>query len=229
MDGTRATPQQRHLPSLLLLKCDYSDAAEAPKPLPCWRDSDPLSSLSMADAQYAVVAYLPGSPAEFVNGLRRRFNPVPPAGKPHVTILPPRSLSTPLGEPLEAIRKQCAEFQPFEVELHGPSTFWPVSGVVYLSLSHGFEQLVQLHDALNTGGLRRQEAHPYVPHVTIAQELNKTDTQAVLADVTRGWLKYRDANSFRVECLFLVEQTSEIAWTDLSCILLGGHLAPSQR
>ena len=181
----------------------------------------------MAEAQYAVVTYLPGSLAAFVNRLRRRFNPNPASGEPHVTILPPRPFSTPLGEPLEAIRKQCAEFQPFEVTLQGASTFWPVSGVVYLSLSRGFEQLAQLHDALNSGGLTRQEVHPYVPHVTIAQELNEAETQAVLAEVTREWLGYKEAISFRVESLFLVQQTPDIGWIDLACISLGDQLALS--
>src|SRR5258705_13583996 len=101
----------------------------------------------VADASYAVVCYLPGKLRNFVDALRRRFDPGLAAWLAHVTILPPRPLDRPMDEPLEAIRQRTASFQPFEVTLNGVSTFWPVSGVVYLTVSAGAQRLIQLHDA----------------------------------------------------------------------------------
>src|ERR1700693_3447783 len=104
----------------------------------------------MPEISYAVVSYIPGKLGDFVDGLRRRFDPGLAAWLAHVTILPPRSLQSPLEEPLERIRRSCALFPPFELTIRGASTFWPVSGVVYLSLSPGVEQLIQLHDTLHS-------------------------------------------------------------------------------
>src|SRR5258707_751942 len=107
----------------------------------------------MEENNYAVVVYLPGELREFVDKLRRRFDPSLAAWLPHVTILPPRPLQTPLEGPLDMIRKHCAREKPFDAAIGGVSTFWPVSGVVYLSLSPGEEKLVRLHDDLNCDGL----------------------------------------------------------------------------
>jgi 2'-5' RNA ligase len=178
---------------------------------------------------YAVVNYLPGELGEFVDRLRRRFDPALAAWLPHVTLLPPRPLSDILDGPLETIRRQCALIEPFEATVHGVCTFWPVSGVVYLSFSAGRERLIELHDALNHAELERQEVHPYVPHVTIAQDLDEQRTAGVLADVERECAAHKAGWTFRVESLFLVRKTPENRWLNLAPIPLGGLIAHSSR
>ena len=182
----------------------------------------------MAENDYALVAYLPGPLGDFVEGLRHHFDPSLGDWLAHVTILPPRPLATPLEKSLETIRKRCAMVEPFEAVIEGVSTFWPVSGVVYLSLSRGFERLVQLHDTLNCDGLAHQEVHLYVPHVTIAQDLDEARTQAVLADVAGEWSQYDKDPSFRIASLSLVQHTPENRWVDLAPVSLGGLLTASR-
>jgi 2'-5' RNA ligase len=182
----------------------------------------------MADT-FSVVSYLPDRLAGFVDSLRRRFDPSLAAWLSHVTILPPRELQEPLEEPLELLRKQCARIEPFEVAIRGVSTFWPVSGVVYLSFAAGADRLIQLHDMLNSGCLESEEVHRYVPHVTIAQELDEHRTRNLLQDVEREWSHYEAGASFRVESLFLVRRTPENLWIDLAPIRLGGLLAGTYK
>ena len=182
----------------------------------------------MEENNYALVAYLPGKLGDFVDRLRQRFDPALAAWLAHVTILPPRPLAAPLEESLEIIRKRCALVEPIEAAIQGVSTFWPVNGVVYLSISRGLERLVQLHDALNCEGLAHQEVHRYVPHVTIAQELDEAGTQAMLADVTREWSRQETDPSFRVASLSLVQYTAENRWVELAPISLGSLLATSR-
>jgi 2'-5' RNA ligase len=182
----------------------------------------------VAENYYAVVAYLPEELGSFLDRLRRRFDPGLAAWLAHVTILPPRPLPAPLDESLEIIRKRCALVEPFEAVIQDATTFWPVSGVVYLSFSDGVERLVQLHDALNSSALAQQEAFPYVPHVTIAQDLDEAGTQKVLSDVAREWAQYDARRAFDIASLSLVQHTTGNRWINLAPIPLGDLLTPSR-
>ncbi len=174
-----------------------------------------------------MVSYIPDPLAGFVDGLRGRFDPGLAAWRAHVTILPPRELPEPLDEPIELLRRQCAQIEPFDAAIGGVSTFWPVTGVVYFSFGAGAGRLLELHDALNTGELERREVYAYIPHVTIAQELDEDRAYSVLGDVEHEWKQYKDGPTFRVESLFLVRRTPENLWIDLAPIRLGGLLAGS--
>lgn len=181
------------------------------------------------ESSCAVVAYLPGWLAEFVDHLRQRFNPACAAWLAHVSILPPRPVHTTPQEALAVIREKCLLLEPFAVSLDCVSTFWPVTGVVYLSFSAGSQRLIALHDALNHGCLEREEPYPFIPHVTVAQELDEAGAQAVLGEVSRAWSHYKGETSFRIELLSFVQQAPENRWVDLAPIPLGSLLAPSRR
>lgn len=181
------------------------------------------------ESSCAVVAYLPARLAEFVDHFRQRFNPACAAWLAHVSILPPRPLQTTPEETLATIREKCLSLEPFAVSLDCVSTFWPVTGVVYLSISAGSQGLVALHDALNHGCLQREEPFPFVPHVTVAQELDEIVAQAVLEEVSRAWSQYKGETSFRIELLSFVQQAPQNRWVDLAPIPLGSLLAPFRR
>lgn len=178
---------------------------------------------------YAVVVYLPGRLGLFVDDLRRRLNLSDASWQAHVTILPPRSLQETPEEATALLRQTCVGFDPFEVSVNGLSTFWPVTGVVYLAISAGSGRLVELHDALNGGALRQPEVYSYVPHITIAKELTEAVTHTVLAEATQQWAHFEGEAAFRVESLTLVRQVSDNRWDDLAPIPLGVFLAPSHR
>lgn len=179
--------------------------------------------MDMVEPTYAVVSYLPGELREFVDGLRRRFDPALAAWQAHVTILPPRAIEDAMHRPLDTLRNYCAQVQPFELTLRGVATFLPVNGVVYLAIGAGTERLVELHDGLNCDGLRSQEPYPYVPHVTIAQELDQETTENVRAEIQREWSRCPSGGLFRIESLVLVKKTQENHWENLATIALGDH------
>jgi len=183
----------------------------------------------MADPTYAVVAYLPGKLGRFVDELRQRLNPDYASWLAHVTLLPPRALAAPPEEILACLREQCAHQEPFDVEIGGVATFWPVNGVVYLSFSKGMDQLVELHRLLNAGLVACQEIYDYVPHVTIAQQLDELEAHLVLAEVSRKWSRFDGQAQFRVESLFLVEQTSPNQWKILAPIPFSSFFYAARR
>lgn len=184
--------------------------------------------VSMQESTYAVVSYLTGPLAEFVNTLRQRLNPTYGDWLAHVSVLPPRRLAGPFhsqDERLQRLRSVCRQAEPFEVELDGVTTFWPVNGVVYLSVGQGQADLHALHTLLNENGMRAQEAYSYVPHVTIAQSLDERSTHAALAEVMQAWAELAKPVRFAVDSLVLVGQVNEPGsgerWVDIAPIPLG--------
>jgi len=182
----------------------------------------------MAEENISVVAYLPGRLGQFVDDLRKRLNPRFAAWRAHVTILPPRPLSATLEDMLAQTREQCLLADAFEARLDSVFTFWPTNGVVCLSFSEGLRRFVEWHERLHCGCLQGFEPYPYVPHVTLAQELDEAETQAVLEEAAREWACYKEAPSFRVESLFLVRRGADNRWIDLAPIPLGSLVKPSR-
>lgn len=183
----------------------------------------------MGEVSCSVVAYLPGPLGELVDSLRRRLNPRFAHWLAHVTILPPRPLLANPEEVLPEMREKCQLLEPFEAQLSEVQTFWPVKGVVYLSMGAGSERLVGLHDRLNSGPLERVEPFPYVPHITLAQELDEAETRTVLEEASHEWARYGGQTAFRVESLSLVRQQEDQSWVDLAPLMLGGALKPVRR
>lgn len=183
----------------------------------------------MEEPLFSLVAYLPGKLGEFVDELRRRLNPAFATSVAHVTILPPRPLRSTVGEILTEIRQRCAQWEPFEAAIEGVATFWPANGVVYLAVSAGSEHLVRLHETLNSKAAGQVEVYTYVPHVTIAQELDEAATQAVLAESSRAWSQFEGGSSFWIESLFFVQLGPENRWIDLAPVQLGSLSVPFHR
>jgi 2'-5' RNA ligase len=168
---------------------------------------------------FALVSYIPEPLAGFLDRLRQEL--VPNCFlRAHVTILPPRPISSSPEAAWELVRLLAPRFQPFEVELSAVEVF-PVSDVIYVSIGAGSRQLSGMHESMNVGGFGYLEAFPYHPHVTLGQNL-KSDEVDELARVARErWAKFSFAKSFRVEKVFFVQNTRREQWIDLGECTLG--------
>ncbi len=180
-----------------------------------------VGARGMQTQTYAVVIYLEGPLAKLVNDLRLELNPEFADKAAHVTVLPPRPLTISEEAAVEEARAQCAEWEPFELEISGARTFLPVNGVLYLELSLGEEELKRLHVSLNRGFLAREEPYFYVPHITIAQDMNEQRTNQVLARVSEAWTAYAGPRRLLVETLVFVRQSVTGNWENLAVLQLG--------
>ena len=170
----------------------------------------------MQEQTYAIVVYLQGPLAQFVNRLRGELNPEYAGEGAHVTVLPPRPLIIPEEAAAEEARAQCAEWEPFELEVSGVETFLPAKGVVYLGLGQGAEQMHRLHQTLNHGHLGCQEPLGYVPHITIAQDMDEQRAREVSARVSREFAAYTGPRRHPVRTLTFVRQSPTGEWVDLA-------------
>jgi len=163
---------------------------------------------------YALVTYIPEPLAGFLDRLREEL--VPNCFlRAHVTILPPRPLVVSTDEAWEVLRGIARSFTSFEVQL-GDVDVLPVSDVIYVRITAGNEILTRMHDAMNVDGLQRQEEFSYLPHVTLAQELESDEVDELVRVARIRWAESSLAKSFRAEKVCFVQNTRRNLWLDIA-------------
>ena len=168
---------------------------------------------------FALVSYIPEPLAGYLDRMRQEL--VPDCFlRAHVTILPPRPITSSPGAAWDLVRWFAPQFAPFEVDLTNVEVF-PVSDVIYVNIGAGGEHLTELHAAMNADGLRFREAFSYHPHVTLAQNL-KPDQVDELTRVARArWAECSIPKRFHVEKAVFVQNTRWNEWIDLGECRLG--------
>ena len=124
----------------------------------------------------------------------------------------------------DLIRRQLQEVPPFRVELGDVEVFADTQAI-YVAIRDGHDELKRLHGMLNSGGVRFQEAYPYHPHVTVAQELAPEDVPAAAQFARWRWSEYAHDRHFVVDQLTFVRNTTEGFWTDLDSVSLTSPVA----
>ena len=168
---------------------------------------------------YAVVTYLSGPVAKFVDELRRDFTPDCPH-RAHVTVLPPRTLTAGPEEVIAHCRRVSKEIEPFEIRL-GSVDLFESTQVIKLTLASGIPQLKELHDLLNANGLAAPEIFEFVPHITLGQDIPSDHVEECLAAAKRRWEEFRPAPPVLIEDVTFVQQVIDGCWLDLAEIELG--------
>ena len=169
---------------------------------------------------FAVVGYVPEPAGEFINRLRREFEPYC-AARAHITILPPRPLPSSVDDAWRQLRENLSDFHTLRIEL-GEVKIFPESHVIYLSIGAGYQDLEFMHQQLDRGLCRCDEAWRYCPHITLARPAEGQDLAANFDRASRGWEEFRHARDFTIDEVTFVQNTSGDVWTDLGRF----HLAP---
>jgi 2'-5' RNA ligase len=168
---------------------------------------------------FALVSYIPEPLAGFLDRMREEL--VPDCFlRAHVTILPPRPITSSPGVAWDLIRWFAPQFVPFEVDMTGVEVF-PLTDVIYVNIAGGTQQLTQMHAALNGDGLRFQEAYSYHPHVTLAQNLQPDQVDELLHVARARWAEWPHPRKFRVDRAVFVQNTRSCGWIDLGECRLG--------
>ena len=168
---------------------------------------------------FAVVTYIPDPLAGFLDRLRQEL--VPNCFlRAHVTVLPPRAISSTPEEAWHVVQALVPSFAPFEIEMTDVEVF-PVSDVIYIHIGAGYKELQQMHDVLNVDGLRCRESFPYEPHVTLAQDLKPDEVDELTRVARERWAEYSISRKFSVEKLLFVQNTRRNQWIDLGESALG--------
>jgi hypothetical protein len=171
--------------------------------------------------QFALVAYLDGPLADFLDGLRLELMPkcIPRA---HVTVLPPRPIAkdADLKKMVADLSEESRSTPPAEITLGNVRVFQGTN-VIYLSIARGARELHALHENLNAGQLEYDGPYPYQPHMTIYQNVTEPETDperiARLAQIARDrWAGYTGPRTFTMDCLTFVQNVAPGAWVDIA-------------
>jgi 2'-5' RNA ligase/GNAT superfamily N-acetyltransferase len=130
----------------------------------------------------------------------------------HCTLVPPVNVrEDAMGDALGVLREAAASARPFTVQLGPPASFLPDNPTLYLSVGGpGLDALVALRDQVFREPLARALTWPFVPHVTVADEIDPTRIVAALAALAG----YRTTVTF--ERVHLLEEGPGRVWTPLA-------------
>lgn len=164
--------------------------------------------------QFALVSYIPEPLGGFLDRLRQQL--VPSCHfRSHVTVLPPRPMDCPVEEALAQLETQLEECAAFELTL-GQVEIFPVTSVIYLGLGAGREQIVEMHETMDTQCLGYKEPFPFHPHITLAQEFPLERVPELENTAKAAWESFPHRRSFPIETLTFVQRTVENTWVNLA-------------
>jgi len=168
---------------------------------------------------FSLVSYIPPPLASFLDNLRRELVPQT-CHRAHVTVLPPRPLAIAADDAWRHIRALAPGFRAFEAAL-GEVQVFPVSGVVYLEIGPGADQLREMHAVFNSGALQAPEVFDFHPHVTLAQDIRADDAARIIDTARRCWAEFAGERRFCIDSVTFVQNTEANQWIDLGECRLG--------
>lgn len=164
---------------------------------------------------FALVTYIPDPLASFLNELREELEPGGLAPRAHVTVLPPRPLFSSMCDAVRQLGDRLNLENPIELAA-GEIRMFPVTNVIYLSLSHGTDRLVSLHSDLNREVLHFDEPFSYSPHITLAQGHMENPARRLFDLARVRWAQYSESRRFPADSLVFVQNTLDNQWLDLA-------------
>ncbi|HEY7095714.1 MAG TPA: 2'-5' RNA ligase family protein [Terriglobales bacterium] len=182
----------------------------------------------MPSRRYALVAYVKGPIAEFVEHLRKELHPDLPHLPAHITILPPRPLQGTEADAQATLDDLCKQVDPFDITLGDVDTFIPSTPTVFVRVSRGAYKLRELHDRLNLGPLAYKEEFPYMPHLTIVKTTVPDQADHAYATARERWTQFKGPHKVEVRELTFVREQAQYQWVDLAGIKLGKTLASAR-
>lgn len=93
---------------------------------------------------------------------------------------------------------------------------FPITEVVHLSIGGGDQQLRELHAELNRGPCLSAEPWRFVPHITLAQDIDLKAVPRVRDLAIERWRQYTGPREFALDHLTLVQGNVEAGWADLT-------------
>ena len=171
----------------------------------------------MARRRLGVALLVPPPAAAEVDGLRRGCGDNALGRIPaHITLVPPVNVrEEQVGEALEVIRAAAASARPLTLELGPAASFTPVSPVAYLAVGGGLDGLRALHDGVFREPLARALTHEFLPHVTLAVDIDEARAGAIVVALA----DYR--TTIVVDRVHLLEEGPGHVWSPIADARLG--------
>lgn len=165
-----------------------------------------------------IIIYPSKSIQEEVNSYRKRYDPEYALIKPHITLKTKfdadKKLLSKLTDELNDITKNIA---PFDIEIKKVSSFQPVSNKIYFKIEPN-KDLEDLHSSLYEGVLPKEKFTTFVPHITIAQDINTDEFSDIYTTLSMKDYNYSDT----INSLELGYELDDGTWKSYKTFDFGG-------
>lgn len=170
--------------------------------------------------KYGVAIFPSKELQDKANAMRKRYDSHYSLISPHVTLKETFTLTALELQPVvDQLREIAKELKPFSLIVYKYSSFSPTSNSIYMGVQEN-EELLKLQKKLNNDTLAQKEPYPFVPHITIGQDLNDDEFHDIL-----GRLKMKDIHHEEVCDRFqLLYELDNGSWTVYETFVLGKEL-----
>lgn len=168
-----------------------------------------------------VVLLVPQPLATELDGLRRALGSSERERVPmHLTLVSPTNVrDRELLLALDVVRGAAAESSPLALELGPATSFVPVTPTIHLEVGGpGLAALEKLRAAVTAAApLDRPDEHPWIPHVTIAQEVGPPERIDPAIATLAGWRA-----TVTIDRVHVLRQQPDRVWVPVADAALGG-------
>jgi 2'-5' RNA ligase len=166
----------------------------------------------MARRRLGVALLIPSGVAAEVDGLRRALGDGALSRIPaHLTLVPPVNVpEDALDDAMAVLRAAATATRPLHLRIGPAATFHPVTPVVYLEVGGRLDDLAALRERVFVAPLARALTHPFVPHVTVADDMDPARIPAAVAALADYLV------DVRIESLHLLEEGRGRTWRPIA-------------
>lgn len=176
----------------------------------------------MSRRRLGVALLVPPPVAAEIDGLRRALGDGA-LGRisPHVTLVPPVNVSAAaMPDVLTVLRAAADRTPPLDLRIGPAATFHPVNPVVYLGVGGAGEALAALRDRVLVAPLERPITHPFVPHVTVADDMDPARIPAAVAALADYVM------DVRIDTVHLLEEGRGRVWHPIADVVFTRRWLP---
>ncbi|NJP39174.1 YjcG family protein [Alkalicoccus luteus] len=169
--------------------------------------------------RYGIAVFPSKKLQDIANSYRKRYDTKYSMVPPHLTLKDPFDMKeSELDDFVKEVRHVAERSEPFKLEVLRYSSFYPVTNTLYMKIAET-EELRDLQQKLNEGALEREREHPFVPHITIGQEMNYDELSDVFGRLKLESIQHEEM----VDRFSLLYQLENGTWTVHETFLLGGR------
>ncbi|MGJ9383898.1 YjcG family protein [Salipaludibacillus sp. CF4.18] len=167
--------------------------------------------------KYGIAVFPSKDLQDIANSYRKRYDPKYAKVPPHLTLKAAFELNEDEEDDMiKQLREIASTSNPFTLKIGKYSTFHPVTNTIYMKVTEN-EDLFALHAKLNEGDLTIDVEHPYVPHITIGQEMNYDELSDVYGRLKLETIHHEET----VDRFSLMYQLENGAWSVHETFVLG--------
>lgn len=166
--------------------------------------------------KYGIAIFPSKKLQDFANSYRKRYDSHYALIPPHITLKGPfEENEVPIEKLAEKVREIVPRFNPFQIKITKFSSFKPVNNVVYLKIEPN-KDIMALNETLNSLLGQYPEKYPFVPHITIAQDLSDDEHSDIYGSLRMQQVYFEET----IDRFHLLYQLENGSWTVYETFLL---------